>query len=176
MSQSNYEIPVQTHHAKSLTFRMAPVSKAIMNAEADWITDDELCVDDETGRTLLLPFISESLKKPFAFGDEINILAFSGLKVVIRSLRETVVMLTNHYDDPAMKTFIDHIPAELLVGEEKRDAVRRASAAKKAAIRRENIGVLADFYTNVANALTKIGKSYGTKGFRHLAITSAYKE
>lgn len=167
-----YRIPVRSGYTRDLTFRMAPVNKAIMNADADWITADELCLDNEAGRMLLLPFIEDVMKNPFAFGDEINILGFSAVKRLIRSLRETADLLETRYNDPALADFKRHIPVELLLPGEERTIAALSTPAEKTALLASHINVLTAFYRETADLLAALVRDYGARGFRHMAVTA----
>ena len=172
MAKTTYSIPAVIGYTKDLTFRIAPVSKAIMSADADWLYDEELCLDNEAAQSLLMPFLEEFLKKPFETHDEINIMGFSRVRQLVQALRETASMLENHFDDPAMKTFKAYLPVDILLPPEDRDRAALAGKAGREELLRENIGVAVEFYDFIADHLSSIMKTYGQKGFRHIAITS----
>jgi len=169
---SQYEIPHQIGYTKDLTFRIAPVNKAIMNADADWLYDDELCIDNTAATALLRPFLDEYLKKPFKAHDEINVMAFSRVKLLIEALRETSTMLLEHYDEPALKSFKNYLPLDVVLSPEERDKAALASRAEKERLLKDNIEVVTDFYRFVADHLTSVISDFGPRGFRHIAITS----
>ena len=169
---SQYEIPRRVGYTKELTFRIAPVSKAIMNADADWLYDDELCIDNAAATALLRPFLDEYLKKPFKAHDEINVMAFSRVRLLIDALTETSTMLLEHYDEPVLKSFKNYIPLDVVLPPEERDKAALASRAEKERLLKDNIDVVTNFYGFVADHLSAVIKDFGAKGFRHIAITS----
>jgi len=172
MAKRHYSIPAEIGYTKELTFRLAPVSKTIMNADADWIYDDELCLDNDAANALLMPFLEEYLKRPFKARDEINIMGFSRVKELISALRETAAMLEQHYDDPAMRAFEQYIPLEVVLPPDERDLAATATRSERAKILKKNIGTVIEFYSLIADHLEDIIDRYGKKGFRHIAITS----
>ena len=172
MAKSHYSIPAEIGFTKELTFRLAPVSKAIMNADADWVYDDELCLDTEAASVLLRPFIDEYLKKPFKARDEINIMGFARVRELISALRETSALLEQHFDDPAMKAFEQYIPLTIILPPEERMTAETASKADQRRILKKNIGTVTEFYSIVADHLDDVMDRYGKKGFRYIAITS----
>ena len=170
---SSYRIPIQIGYSEDLSFRIAPVTKAILNADADWQFTHELCLDAKAAEALILPFISQRLKKDFVAHDEINILSFAAARRVCRDLKITAAMIKDDYDNPALNDLKAQVTPDMILPEDKRGEAVSASPEKIEKLRRENFSSVVDFYNETADKMNMIMDSYSKKGYLHFAVCMA---
>ena len=112
--------------------------------------------------------------EPIIFkGKPLTFTKFDEIEDYIRkSRRVKKIALCGSHDEPALKSFKNYIPLDVVLPPEERDKAALASRAEKERLLKDNIHVVTNFYGFVADHLSAVIKDFGAKGFRHIAITS----
>ena len=172
MKNENYEIPAEVGYTKDLTFRIVPVSKAIMTADADWLKNDELCLDAECAEAILLPFIEEYTSAPFRDGDEINTIRFVRAKRLSQDLRTTAAYLKKDPAAPALAELVSRIDPEMILPRREFSRLKKASEEERREAVYDHMDMVIEFYLLVSDYLLDMMEKYEPLGFRHFAVTS----
>ncbi|MBQ0058771.1 MAG: hypothetical protein KBS83_02250 [Lachnospiraceae bacterium] len=172
MGTDTRNIPLSFSYNERLTFRIAPVNKKIMSADADWLLDEEMCMTPEVGISMLLPFIEPYMKHEFKFDEEINTMAFSSVKALIRDLTQTCDILEKQFNNPALTQFKDQLPLAVIAGDAAASIATSAGKAERNKLLKENLPVILRFYDDVIDQLKHYLKDFREDGFRHIAITT----
>lgn len=169
----SYHIPIQIGHSARLRFRIAPVNKAIMNGDADWLNEEELCADNISSRELLFPFIDQYFPGKFLFKNELNLMPFSNAHQMAASLENTAYLLQTDYKNPKLDPLRSHFALDLLISSEEYEAsyVLASTVEKEAAVS-ANIGVVIDYYRRIARFLNDEIKKYEPLDYHSFAISS----
>ncbi|MDO4477981.1 MAG: hypothetical protein Q4B73_02935 [Lachnospiraceae bacterium] len=165
------KIPIHLGYTEKLRFRLAPINKDIMAANADYLTEAELCLDGRAAEALILPFIQQHLKKPFQDHDEINLMSFASAKRLCRDLKTTVTMLKEHFDDPNLNDLKNQVTLDMIVREDDLVEFEDASPAEIRAFIKANFSIVTDFYTRTIREIVTLINRYEAQGYRHFAIS-----
>ena len=173
MENEEYQIPMQVGHSRRLRFRLAPVSKKIMNADADWLDDAELCIDNITAHELLLPYIEMFFTDAFQFHNELNLMPFSAAGRMADEIRADVMKMKKDFDDPSLDRIRPHIALDLIVPPEVYSSnYVLASAFEKNEAVRKHLKTVTDFYGKVTDWIDQSIKKYEPLDFHDFAVTA----
>ena len=169
---SSYRIPVQIGYSDELSFRIAPVNRAIMNADADWPFSHELCLDGKAATALILPFISQHSKREPEAGEEINLISFTAARRICRDLKITAAMLKDDYDNPVLSDLKEQVTLDMLLPRKNSsEEEKEPSKEEIEKLRRDNFFVIVIFFNETANLLNSLIESFEKKGYQHFAVT-----
>ncbi len=168
-------IPVRRGHVDSLRFWMVPVNRDIMNADADWLIDEELSCDNLCIHELFLPFILRYHKGRFKWKNEINLISFKGVRAMSADVRRVCDLLQNDYENPELDELKKHCTLDLLVSRaEYQSRYLDLSNEERAAAVRANIGVVIRFYTEIADWMDEMLQKYRPLGFNAIAVCAPH--
>ncbi len=175
MSEDTFHIPIRKGHHKKLRFWFAPISQAIMDADADWLENEELSCDNICTRELFYPFIEKFFPGEFKWRNEINIMPFDRIHGMIEEVRKVVKTLTKDYYDPTLLPYKQGFAIDLLVSPEEYDEkyVDAPDSITRTAIE-DHKSVIIDFYTGIADYLDEICDRYEPEGFLGVAICAPH--
>ncbi len=169
--EKQIEIRASRGHVKNLRFWFAPVSEAILNADADWLEDEELSCDNLCMHELFMPFIRRFFKGTFRWRNEINLMKFKDVRKMTAEIRRISDLLESDYDHPDLTYYKKNYSIDLLVSREEyaRTYLEASDAARQAAVR-EHVGVITAFYLTIADYLDEMTDRYKPLGFHAIAI------
>lgn len=175
MSEESYHIRVRKGHQSRLRFWFAPVSREIMNADADWLEKEELSCDNICTHELFYPFIQKHFPGEFKWRNEINIMPFSNVREMVHEVRSVSRALENDYHNPRLIPYKKNFAIDLLVNAEEYDAkYSAASDSVKIAAVEEHKEVIIEFYKKICDYLDSMCTEYEPKGFLGIAICAPH--
>ena len=171
MAEEQYQIRMRNGYHKKLRFHFAPVSPAIMNADADWLYDGELAVSYLHTRKLVYPFIKKYYPGEFHWNDELNPMPFENAQKMAKQLRKVARLLEDDYLNPRLKSYRKLFSIDLLVSKEEYDEKYddAPSYVKEQAVQ-EHIGVATQFYRKLASWILTTIEVYEPEGCDAIAI------
>ena len=144
-----------------------------MNADADWLDSEEICIDNITAHELLLPFIERYMPSEFLFHNEINLMPLSKAAAMSGEIRNTALLLQRDYGNAALAGLKEHLAIDLLVSAEDYNAkYLLLSPGQKEQAVQDHIGTAIAFYVRIAKWLDSMTSKYVPLGFSDLAVTS----
>lgn len=170
MSES-FSLPVRTGNITEPSFRIAPVNRAILNADADWPLSHELCLDLKAATALILPFFEQVSGKPLLLHDEINTVSFQAARRLSRNLKITAAMLKDDYDNPALDDLKNEVTLGMLLPEEEAAKAAKLSPDEISDLRRRHFHVICRFYNDTADKLNHLMEDFSKKGCQRFAVT-----
>lgn len=171
MPEKTFQIRVRRGHVRRLRFGFCPVNEKIMNADADWPENEELCCDTICTRELFFPFIEKYYKGKFKFRNELNVMPFGDVAAMSAEVRRVQKMLKDNYSDPYLDQYKKNFAIDLLVdGDEYDQKYLEASDAEKEKGVEEHVDVICTFYGKICDYLEDEVKRLSPKGFNAMAI------
>lgn len=175
MPEESYHIRVRKGHQRRLRFWFAPISQAILDADADWLEDEELSCDNICTHELFYPFIQKHFPGEFKWRNEINVMPFSNVHDMVKEVRFVAKALDQNYHDHRLAPYKKNFAIDLLVNAEEYDAkYATASEAEKNAAVEKHKGVIIEFYNKICDYLDEVCKKYEPKGFLGIAICAPH--
>ncbi len=171
MSEEHYHIRVKRGHQRRLRFWFAPVSPAIMNADADWLDDAELSCDNICTKELFYPFIEKHFPKEFKWRNELNLMPFANVLDMTTEVRKVCAAMKKNYHNPKLARYKKNFAIDLLVNAEEYEIhYLDASESEREAAIEEHKDVIIEFYTKICDYLEETVKEYKPQGFDAIAI------
>lgn len=171
MADEQFQIRIKKGYSKKLRFHFAPVSDAIMKADADWLTEAEISCSFIHTRKLVYPFIKKYFPGKFVFEDELNLMPFEDAERMARQLRKVARLLEKDYMNPRLASYKKLFSIELLVSpDEYEERYEDASSFVREQGIRENISVVTTFYRRLSSWILETIEEYGPKGCNAIAI------
>ncbi len=171
MAQNGYRIRMKRGHSRRLRFWFAPVSEKIMNADADWLEEAELSVDNICCRELFFPFIVKYLPGEFKWRNELNLMPFGNVRDMTKEVRKVAAMMKKNFNDPKLAPYKTGITLDLLMSaEEYESRYSGASEAEKQRAIKQYSGVVVEFYERLCRWLDNTVDRYEPMGFNAIAI------
>ncbi|MEE3420657.1 MAG: hypothetical protein VZR02_06100 [Lachnospiraceae bacterium] len=175
MGEEHYHIRVKKGHVKRLRFWFAPISQKILDADADWLEDEELSCDNICTKALFYPILRKHFPGEFQWHEEINVMPMKNVRGTIRETRAVVNALEHNYDDPRLRSYKKTFAIDLLVdADEYEEKYAEASEAEKIKAIEEHKDVLIEYYTAICDYLDDIVKRYEPQGFLGVAICAPH--
>ncbi len=175
MPEESYHIRVRKGHQRRLRFWFAPISQAILDADADWLEDEELSCDNICTHELFYPFIEKHFPGEFKWRNEINIMPFSNVHDMVKEVRSVTESLEKDYRNPRLAPYKKNFAIDLLVnGEEYDEKYATASESEKMAAVESHKGVITEFYTKICDYLDEMCSTYEPKEFLGIAICAPH--
>ncbi len=175
MSDEHYHIRVRKGHHKRLRFWFAPVSPAIMNADADWLEDAELSCDNICTKELFFHFIKKHFPGEFQWKNEINLMPFANVLEMVDEVRKVSRLMEKNFNDPRLRRYKKNFAIDLLVNAEEFDAnyLDAPDSVRMQAIE-EHKDVIIEFYNRICDYLEETINTYKPKGFDAIAICAPH--
>ena len=175
MGEDHYHIRVKKGHVKRLRFWFAPISQKILDADADWLEEEELSCDNICTRELFYPILKKHFPGEFQWHNEINVMPFKNVRGLIRETRAVCHALEYNYDDPRLRSYKRTFAIDLLVNAEEYDEkYATASESEKKKAVEEHKDVLIEYYSAICDYLDDICSRYEPKGFLGIAICAPH--
>ena len=173
MEEPQYRIRTKRGHSSRLRFWFDPVSKDILNGDADLIYPDELSCDNICMHDLFFPFIEKNFPGRFLFKNELNLMPFENVRNMSEDIRRISSLLLTDYENPVLKRIKLGYSINLLVSEDVyEEKYRDLSPEQEYSAVKNHIRVITDFYKTIADYLDEMISKYGPKGFSAIAISA----
>ncbi|MBQ6386812.1 MAG: hypothetical protein IJJ38_11680 [Lachnospiraceae bacterium] len=173
MADVHYRIRMKNGHSRKLRFWFAPVSPAIMNADADWEEEAELSVSYPHARRMVYPLIRKYYPGEFLWENELNLMPFENAARLASYMKKLAKLLRRNYNDPRLAPYRKLFRIELLVSpSEYEETYAEAPEYVREKGIEENIDTAVDFYLRLAAWIEQTIREYEPKGFDAIAISA----